>query len=120
MASFLSPGQSAMILALNERAFATALALQSPPRLITFDRNGVPVTPAQEVLIVWAGRQPRGSTSEAIDVQQYDGVVQKWATLNAQPEDRFVIEGRVAEIVEPVRVIDGIAQAGFRWTAGRS
>lgn len=117
MSSFLGPGQVASVLALNERAFATAIALDG--RLITFDRNGVAI-PAQLVVVTWANREPRDTTSGGTNVQSFAGTIEKWATLDARLGDRFMIDDAIAEVSTPVRLIDGVATVDFKLVTGRA
>ncbi len=102
---------------LRARGFATRLQVADPPRSIAFDRNGT-VVPAQEVVVVWANLQPRGDGVDTVNVISTSGELQRWQTLDAQLGDLFTLDGQTGEITDPVRVVDGVARAGFRLTGG--
>lgn len=102
---------------IRKRAFLTRLQLADPPRSIALDRNGL-VVPAQEVHLVWANRTPTGEGSDTTDVLGIEGELQRWQVLDAEVGDRFMIDGRLAEITSPVVVEKGVARAGFRVTTG--
>lgn len=116
--SFLSDATAERIRnVLRARGFATRLQVADPPRSIAFDRNGV-VVPAQEVVVVWANIQPRSDSVDTVNVISTSGELQRWQTLDAQTGDLFTLDGQTGEITDPVRVVDGVARAGFRLTGG--
>jgi hypothetical protein len=116
--SFLSPATATKIkTVLRARGFTTRLAVQDPSRSIALDRGGVAL-PAQQVVIVWAKRQPTRDGSATVDVLGVDGELQAWQELDAQPDDLFMLDGHLCEITSPVVVDAGVARAGFRLTHG--
>lgn len=102
---------------LRARGFATRRQVADPPRSIAFDRNGV-VVPAQDVVVVWANIQPRSDSVDTVNVISNVGELQRWQTLDARVGDLFTLDNQTGEITDPVRVVDGVARAGFKLTGG--
>ncbi|MGI8404975.1 MAG: hypothetical protein ACR2OE_09480 [Thermomicrobiales bacterium] len=102
---------------LRARGFAQRLQVADPPRFIAFDRDGV-VVAAQDVVVVWANLQPQGDSVDTVDVVSTSGELQRWQTLDVQVGDLFTLDDQTGEITQPVRVVNGVARAGFKLTGG--
>lgn len=111
---FLTDADVAQIQTLRERAFVTKLHLANPPRTVRFLKPDGSVTAEYEALIVWANRQPTGSSSDAIQVLGQDGEVQVWGDVDAPAGSRFGIDGEPAEVTEGPIVEKGVSRVGFR------
>lgn len=103
---------------LRARGFATRLQVADPPRFIAFDRDGV-VVAAQEVVVVWANLQPQGDGVDTVDVISTSGELQRWQSLDVEVGDMFTFDDQMGEVTQSVRVVNGVARAGFRLTGGK-
>jgi hypothetical protein len=103
---------------LRPRGFQTRLDLSDPHVVIVIDRDGV-ARPPQEVIVKWAQVQPVRGFTPATDTALYEGTIRRWESLDAQLGDRFMLHGQVAEVTQPVRVVNGVAMATFTWTTGQ-